>query len=90
MYRTALVHVYRGGQIESSHDGHIAVVNNDGKLLYSYGDPFRITFARSSSKPMQAIPVVESGAVDAFGLDEADLSLICAPTAGRRDTRRES
>lgn len=84
-----LVQVHRGGQVESSHDGHIAVVTNDGKLLYAYGDPYRLTFARSSSKPLQAIQAVESGAVDAFGLDGADLALICASHSGEaRHTER--
>lgn len=84
-----LVQVHRGGQVESTHDGHIAVVSYDGRLLYSYGDPYRLTFARSSSKPMQAVQVVESGAVDAYNLDDADIALICASHSGEaRHTER--
>jgi L-asparaginase II len=77
-----LVDVYRGGRIESSHHGHIAVVSSDGKLLYSLGDPYRVTFARSSLKPIQAIPVVETGAADRYEFTEADLSLCCASHSG--------
>ncbi|MGI6187925.1 MAG: asparaginase, partial [Brevibacillus sp.] len=51
--------VYRGEIVESSHLGHVAVVDAQGTLLYWYGDPHRLTFARSSMKPIQAIPVVE-------------------------------
>lgn len=68
--------------MESSHTGHIAVVNAEGKLLYSVGDPKRITFARSSVKPIQAIQVVETGAADRYHLRDADLSLCCASHSG--------
>jgi len=77
-----LVDVYRGGRMESSHSGHVAVVNSDGKLLYFIGDPYRITYARSSVKPIQAIPVVETGAADKFGLTEIDLAVICSSHNG--------
>jgi len=76
--------VYRGEFLESTHDIHVAVVNWEGKLLYSYGDPHRLTFPRSSMKPFQAIPVVETGAADAFRYDDKDLSLICASHSGEK------
>ncbi|MCS0543363.1 asparaginase, partial [Aeromonas veronii] len=74
--------VYRGGRVESSHFGHIAVVNSDGKLLYSLGDPNRVTYARSSAKPLQTIPVIETDAADFYDLSEADISLCCASHSG--------
>ena len=77
-----LAGVYRGGRLESSHSGHIAVVNSDGKLLYFAGDPYRLTYARSSVKPIQAIPVVETGAADKFGLTDIDLAVICSSHNG--------
>jgi L-asparaginase II len=84
--------VYRGGVVESSHLGHVAVVDADGALLYSYGDPQRQTFARSSMKPIQTIPVVETGTADRFAFDQADLSLCCASHSGeeRHRTRANS
>lgn len=77
-----LVDVHRGNRVESSHYGHIAVVNSEGKLLYSVGNPHRVTYARSSVKPLQAIPVVETGAADHYELSEQDLSLCCASHSG--------
>ncbi|QUW21325.1 asparaginase [Sporosarcina sp. Marseille-Q4063] len=77
-----LVDVIRGNLVESEHWGHIAVVNGDGEVLYSNGDPNRVTFARSSMKPLQAIPIVETGAATAYELDQADLSLACASHSG--------
>ncbi|WP_102273691.1 asparaginase [Cytobacillus massiliigabonensis] len=82
MSSTNLVDVYRGRRIESSHCGHIAVVNSTGELLYSAGDPYRVTYARSSVKPIQAIPVVETGAADYYELSAPDLSLCCASHSG--------
>lgn len=76
------ISVYRGEYLESTHDIHVAVVNTKGELVYSYGDPNRLTFPRSSMKPFQAVPLVETGAADAFNFEEADLSLSCASHSG--------
>ncbi|MDN4075956.1 asparaginase [Fictibacillus terranigra] len=82
MASVKMIEVVRGGRIESTHSGHVAVVNAEGELLYSLGDPFRPTFARSSVKPIQAIPLLESGAAEAFGYDEADIALSCSSHSG--------
>lgn len=74
--------VYRGELVDLTHIGHVAVVDYTGKLLYHYGNPERVTFARSSAKPMQAIPAVESGAVDAYGVTDRELALLCASHSG--------
>ncbi|WP_442598474.1 asparaginase [Neobacillus sp. D3-1R] len=74
--------VYRGEYLESTHDVHVAVVNAEGELLYSYGDPNRFTFPRSSMKPFQAVPLVESGAAEAFNYSAAEISLSCASHSG--------
>lgn len=77
-----LAKVYRGKIVESSHSGHIAVVNSNGKLLKYLGNPYRITYARSAVKPIQAIPVLETGAADKYALSDADLALICSSHNG--------
>ncbi|MBS4190166.1 asparaginase [Bacillus sp. FJAT-49705] len=82
MVPTKLVDVYRGRRVESSHYGHVAVVNAEGQLLYSAGDPYRVTYARSAVKPIQTIPVVETGAADYYELSNPDLSLCCASHSG--------
>jgi L-asparaginase II len=81
---TNLVNVTRGNIVESSHKGHVAVVDSNGKLLYYAGDPSSIVFARSSMKPIQAIPIVETGAADHYHFSDADLSLCCASHNGER------
>jgi L-asparaginase II len=70
--------VYRGDIVENTHVAHVAVVDTDGRLLYTLGDPSRLTLVRSAAKPAQALAVVEAGALERFGFDEADLALMCA------------
>src|SRR5699024_2943493 len=81
-HSTKPIKVYRGKYIESTHDVHIAVVNAEGSLLAYYRDPNRLTFARSSMKPLQALPVVESGAMEANNITEKELALFCASHSG--------
>jgi L-asparaginase II len=74
--------VTRGDLIDLTYEGHIAVSDADGKLLYFQGDPNRLTFARSSTKPFQAATAILSGAVDAYGIDEEELALMCGSHTG--------
>lgn len=76
------IQVYRGDYLESSHNIHVAVVHASGKVLATYGDSYRLTFARSSMKPFQALPVVKSGARKAFDISDKELSLFCASHSG--------
>jgi L-asparaginase II len=73
-----LANVYRGSLVESFHHGAIAVVDASGRLVASLGDPQLTTYARSTAKLIQAIPVLESGAAEAFDLTDDEVALICA------------
>ncbi len=77
-----LVTVTRGDMVECTHLGSLAIVDADGKLLYSLGDPGLVTYPRSSAKPLQALPLVESGAVDHLGFSERELAIMCASHSG--------
>jgi L-asparaginase II len=79
---TALAETTRGGIVESVHHGAIAVVDVAGGLVAGAGDVERVFFYRSSAKPFQAIPVVESGAADRFRWTERELALCCASHSG--------
>jgi L-asparaginase II len=70
--------VYRGDSIENTHIAHIAVVDAQGRLLCAFGDPLRITLARSAAKPAQALAIMETGSLEQFDLDDFDLAVICA------------
>ncbi len=73
-----LAEVTRGERVESVHHGVVAVVNAAGELVAGVGDPEHVAYFRSSAKPFQAVPLVESGAADAFGFIPAELALACA------------
>ena len=68
----------RGGETETVHRVHVAVVDADGALVARAGDPDLVTFWRSAAKPFQAMPLVTDGAADRFGLTPAELALCCA------------
>lgn len=78
-----LVEVWRGPLVESRHRGHIAAVDGAGRLVASLGEPEAVTFMRSSAKPLQAVPLLTTGAADRFGFDERELALACASHSGQ-------
>lgn len=69
-----LVRLSRGGLEESFHAGVLVVIEN-GRPTIVRGDPGRVVFYRSASKPLQALELVRSGAADAFGLSDAELAV---------------
>jgi len=77
-----LFEVTRGNIVESVHYGSIAVVDANGKLISSYGDPKAVAFLRSSAKPFQVLPFVEHGGVENFGFTPHELALACASHEG--------
>jgi len=77
-----MVELWRGGLLESTHLGHAVLVDDTGQIVQAWGDPERIIFPRSSCKMIQALPLVESGAADAYGLTTAQLALSCASHQG--------
>ncbi len=77
-----LVHFLRGGHVESVHYGHVAVVDARGKLLAWAGNPRTMVFPRSSFKPFQALPLVESGVLARSGLGPDALALIAGSHGG--------
>ncbi len=82
MDNPALVELTRGDRVESIHRGAIAVVDSKGVLRLSLGDVETPVFPRSSLKPIQALPLVESGAADAFSLTDEHIALACASHSG--------
>jgi L-asparaginase II len=78
-----LVEVWRGDICESEHRGHVAVWHADAGLVLALGDVDRAILPRSSAKMIQALPLIESGAADAYGLTDAQLALACASHSGQ-------
>jgi L-asparaginase II len=73
-----VVEVRRNGVLEARHRVH-AVAVHDGEVMASSGDPEQICFMRSSSKPLQALPLVRAR----DDLPDNELAIACA---SHRDT----
>lgn len=73
----------RDGIVESVHYGAIAVADASGRLYASFGDPNLVTYLRSSAKPFQAIPLLESGAAEHYGFTPREIALACASHMGQ-------
>lgn len=71
------VEVRRGAFVESRHRVNVAVADRDGRLRASSGDAEILIFARSTIKPMQALPLVEDGVADRFDFSDAELAVCC-------------
>ncbi len=78
MAEPILVEVRRNGRVEAVHRVH-AVAVRGGELVAAAGDPALTCFMRSSSKPLQALPLVRAR----DDLPEDELAIACA---SHRDT----
>jgi len=68
----------QGAFVESTHRAACAVVNARGEVVHGWGDVELAIFPRSAIKPIQALPLLESGAAAAYGLGHAEIALACA------------
>lgn len=74
--------IWRGKFLESVHSGHAVICDDTGQIVESWGDPTQVVLPRSSSKMIQAMPLINSGAADKFGLSMEQLALACASHVG--------
>lgn len=79
----ACVEVTRGNSVESTHEVDVIVADTSGKIVSSYGDADLHIYPRSANKSLQALPLVESGAADAFGFEDKHLALACSSHNGQ-------
>lgn len=79
---TMRVCVERGGHLESEHRVHAVVCDGEGRTVTVHGDQERMTWMRSTMKPFQALPLVEDGVLEALGINEEELAVICASHSG--------
>lgn len=77
-----LIEVWRGDLRECVHRGHAVICDGAGQITQAWGDPDALAYPRSSAKMIQALPLVESGAADRFGLRADQLALACASHHG--------
>jgi len=79
---TPLVVLTRGPIVESMHYGAFAIVDSEGGLIASSGDPLATTYLRSSAKPLQALPFIESKGHIHWGLTNQEIAIMCASHTG--------
>jgi L-asparaginase II len=79
--------VTRGGGVEAWHRAYVAVVDSRGQVTHALGDPELVTFTRSAIKPLQALPLVSTGACDALGLPDEALALAAGSHSGEDSHR---
>ena len=82
MNHVPLIELTRSGTLECQHIGSVAVVNAQGRLLAHAGDAHWLTFSRSTLKALQALPFVEAGGPQRFGLSGEQIALLCASHNG--------
>ena len=82
MGNPVLVEVLRGARVESRHAGAVAVADARGGTVLALGDVERPVYPRSAVKALQALPLVETGAADRYGLGPEELALACASHSG--------
>lgn len=76
--------VVRGTNIESYHEASAVVITDNGKSEMAFGDCTKKIYPRSSIKPIQALNLILSGAVDKFHITDEELALACASHSGEK------
>ena len=77
-----IVEVIRGEMVESRHRIHGVVCDALGHVVHGWGNLDLSIYPRSAIKPMQAIPLIETGAADVTSASEAEIALACASHNG--------
>lgn len=72
------VELTRADLVESRHRGACAVVDSTGTIVHAWGDVQALVYPRSSLKPLQVLPLIESGAAERFDLSDQEIALACA------------
>lgn len=79
-----LVEVTRGDLVESIHRGTIVICDHNGKMIAYLGNKDLKTYIRSAAKPIQAIPLAESGALEKYNFTDCELAVIAASHSGEK------
>jgi len=79
---SVLVEVSRGDHVESRHRAAFAVSDSSGMLIATAGDVHTPIFPRSAAKPLQALPLVATGAAESLGLTTDEIALACGSHSG--------
>ena len=73
-----LAEITRSGVVESVHTGHLVILNSDGSVHLTKGDPTQLTYPRSTIKSIQTSAMIRSG----LKLEPRLLALVSAIHSG--------
>jgi L-asparaginase II len=73
-----LAETTRSGFVECLHRGAVVALDRDGSIAFAAGDPSVAVYPRSSTKPLQALAMVQAGLV----LPSDLLALVCSSHGG--------
>ncbi len=85
MSNPILVSIYRGDVLESFHRGVFCLVDKDKRIVAEAGDIQQMCYPRSALKFFQQLPLITSGAFDAFGFTLEELAVMCGSHNGEAD-----
>ncbi len=85
MKEVTLVKEFRSDILECAHSGHISIVNEQGEVVFSAGDPEYRAFTRSSAKPFQAIPAVRAGIIEHYHLSKEEVAVMVSSHRSREE-----
>ena len=77
-----MVEVLRNDHVESIHFGSAVVIGPGNELISQWGDIDRLIYPRSAMKMIQAIPLLDSGAVENYQLGGKLIALSCSSHQG--------
>ncbi len=79
-----LVNVWRGNAIENYHCGAAAVVDVNGRVVWSIGEIQRPIYPRSAIKLLQAVPLLDEKVSRKYGISRTELALACSSHTGEK------
>jgi L-asparaginase II len=77
-----VIEVTRGGFVESRHQVIAVICDAKGKRHSQWGNVDQQVFPRSSNKPLQALPLMLSGAAHDLNLSQQQLAMACSSHNG--------
>jgi len=77
-----LVEVRRGEIVESVHFGAIAVVDALGRRVAAAGEPTQPVVLRSTAKPAQVLPLIDSGGAERFRFSDEQIAVMIGSHGG--------
>ena len=80
--RELVIEVTRGDFVESRHQVIAIISDAKGKRHTQWGDADQLVFPRSTAKPLQALPLMLSGAAQDLKLSQQQLAMSCSSHNG--------